>query len=105
MNAAPPAPATDAAAMRAPDEGVDIVDATGVSPRFVYHEMDVVVVEGDDDGREARRSTHHRMSNRSSFNNQYESASAKERRFACQFDPSLKNGRSLVRGTRYAEAT
>lgn len=80
---------------------VDVVDATGVSPRFPYHEMDVVVVEQDDDHHHHRqqRTSAQQLSNRSSFNNNtaYERKQEREKRFACQFDPSLKNGRSLVR--------
>uniref|UniRef100_K3WKQ0 Magnesium transporter n=1 Tax=Globisporangium ultimum (strain ATCC 200006 / CBS 805.95 / DAOM BR144) TaxID=431595 RepID=K3WKQ0_GLOUD len=87
----------------ADNDSADIVDATGASPRFVYHDMDVVVVQDHEQGltegdgvRDARRSAHQRMSTHSSFNENFETASAKEKRFACQFDPSLKNGRSLV---------
>lgn len=86
MNAAAPSAAST----------VDVVDATGVSPRFAYHDMEHVVVVEDAAAsasprdRKQRLSLQH-LSSRSSFK------SERERRFACQFDPSLKNGRSLVR--------
>lgn len=87
-------------AASSPSDAVDVVDATGVSPRFPYHEMDVVVVEQDDDHRRRQqRTSTQQPSNCSSFNNNtaYEHKQEREKRFACQFDPSLKNGRSLVR--------
>lgn len=83
-------------------DAVAVVDATGVSPRFPYHEMDVVVVEHNELNPERpQRTSAQQLSNRSSFNgngtNTYERKQEREKRFACQFDPSLKNGRSLVR--------
>lgn len=86
------ASASSPAAMRS-----DALDATtNVSPRFAYHTMDVVVVEHDEpvESHRRQRMSAQQLSNRSSLNN---NKTEREKRFACQFDPSLKNGRSLVR--------